>query len=164
MIMFDLDDRRAAFAEAEGRFVAGEAAAVGGQAPIGALLEAAGRKDWQAARESLAPDLEYRDHHPLGMGTLGRDAWVESLRVLSDLGTDVHTEAFRTLAWNRYGRVAVCRQIGTISAGGGPFENVFIGVWCVDDEDRIRRIEVFAVGDGERAVAHFEELCAAKAT
>jgi hypothetical protein len=74
----------------------------------------------------------------------------------------VHIEPFRTLAWNRHGCVATCRQIGTIAAGG-PFENVFVVVWLTDG-DRIHRLEVFDIEDADRAVARFEELCAARAT
>ena len=159
-ILFDPDDRRAAFDEAHGRFVAAEGAA-GGQAPIAALFRAAGLGDWETVRASLAADLAHHDHRNLGLGTLGRDAWVESLRALSDLADEMHVEAFCTLAWNRHGHVARTRQFGTV-AGGGPFENVFIVVWLTDG-DRISIVEVFDVDDAEGAVARFDELCAAAA-
>ena len=120
-----------------------------------------GLGDWEAVRASLAPDLAYHDHRNLGLGTLGRDAWVESLRALSDLADELHVEPFCTLAWNRHGHVARTRQFGTV-AGGGPFENVFIVVWLTDG-DRISIIEVFDVDDAERAVARFDELCTAAA-
>jgi hypothetical protein len=44
--------------------------------------------------------------------------------------------------------------------GGGPFESVMLSV-LVTAGDRIRHLEVFDVADAERAVARFEELCAA---
>ncbi len=159
-ILFDPDDRPAAFDEAHARFVAAEGAA-GGQAPIAALFRAAGLGDWETVRASLAPDLAYHDHRNLGLGTFGRDAWVESLRALSDLADEMHVEAFCTLAWNGHGHVARTRQFGTV-AGGGPFENVFIVVWLTDG-DRIFIVEVFDLDDAERAVARFNELCAAAA-
>ena len=43
--------------------------------------------------------------------------------------------------------------------GGGPFENLFVRV-MVTDGDRIRRYEIFDVGDAEAALMRFEELSA----
>ena len=45
--------------------------------------------------------------------------------------------------------------------GGGPFENVFVAVWLTDG-DRVCRIEIFDLDAAGRAVARFEELCAAR--
>jgi len=157
VILFDLDDRRAAFAEAQARFQTGEAAAIGGQAPIAALSEAFSRRDWDALREGLVPELVYQDHRILGLGTLARDPWIESLRALVDLAADVEVEMPQILAWNRHGRVAVERSFGT-NLAGGPFENVSIAV-VLSDGDRIQCREVFDLEDAERAMARFEELC-----
>ncbi len=160
VIRFDLDDRVDAFAEAQDRFVAGEAAAVGGQAPFAAARRALGRHDWDALRSCLAPDLVFCDHRALGMGTLGPDQWVESLRVRVDLAPDADAEWFRILAWNCHGCVSVGRAFGTLR-DGGPFENVFVVVALVDG-DRIQRFEIFDIADADRALARFEELCAGR--
>jgi ketosteroid isomerase-like protein len=158
-INFDLDDRRAAFAEAQARFVAGEAAAVGGQTPIAALFRAYRQYDWVGQRASLADDLTFRDHRTLGLlGTLGGDEWVESLRIQADLAPDVAAERLQILAWNCHGRVDVTRVFGTMREGG-PFENVFVDV-IVTGGDRIRRFEIFDVGAADQALARFAELCA----
>jgi class 3 adenylate cyclase/tetratricopeptide (TPR) repeat protein len=162
VIAFDPDDRRAAFADAQARFVAGEAAAIGGQAPIAMLVRAFGRHDWATLRGSLVDDFVFRDDRTLGLlGALGPDEWVESMRVQADRAPDVDVEAPRILTWNRHGRVDVSRVFGTLR-DGGPFENVLLRV-MVTDGDRIRRMEVFDVGDADRALTRFAELCAERA-
>jgi ketosteroid isomerase-like protein len=158
VIRFDPDDRAAAFGEASARFVAGEAAAIGGQAPIAALYRSVTRHDWDAVRSCLAADAVMWDRRALGiLGTLGRDEWVESLRAAAELAPDMNVELVWTLAWNARGRVSLARMVGT--RDGGPFENTFVGVVLVDG-DRIQRNELFDVADADRALARFEELCA----
>jgi len=156
-ITFDLDDRGAAFAEARARFAAGEAAPTGGQAPILAFHGAFARHDWEALRESLDTDAVIRDHRPLGLGVSTGDQWLESLRVLADLASDVDAQTFRILAWNRHGRVDVVRLGGTMPHGGGPFENIIVRT-VMTAGDRLQRCELFAVGDADQALARFEEL------
>jgi len=157
-INFDPDDRRAAFAEAHARFVAGEAASAGGQAPIAAFNDAFDHRDWEAVRESLADDLVAHDHRTPGWGTLDRDQWIESMRTLADLNPDVDLESFQILTWNSHGRVDAARVSGTMSHGGGPFENVLLRV-IVTDGGRIRHFEFFDGGDPDQALARFAELC-----
>ena len=109
-------------------------------------------------RGCLAEDAVIRDRRALGiLGTLDRDQWVESLRVLADLAPDLAAEVVRILTWNGLGRVQLARQFGT--RDGGPFENVFVTV-ILTDGDRIQRYEIFDVADADRALARFEELCA----
>ena len=156
-ILFDPDDRGAAFGEALDRFVAGEAAAIGGQAPYAAFNRAFRQHDWEAVRRAMAPDFVLVDHRTLGLGTLDRDQWVASFRAQADLAPDVTAEVFRVLSWNRHGLVAMARTCGTVPDGGGPFENAFINV-VLTDGDRIQRFEVFAVADAEQALARFAEL------
>ena len=157
-IVFDLGDRSAALAEAEARFVAGEAASTGGQAPILALHRAFARHDWEALRECLDADAVVRDHRPLGLDLSTGDEWLASLRVLADLASDVDAQTSRILAWNGHGRVDVSRVVGTMPHGGGPFENVVVRT-MVTAGDRLQRCELFDLGDADRAVARFEELC-----
>ena len=158
-INFDVDDRSAAFAEAEARFVAGEAAAIGGQAPIAALVRALGRHDWAALRTVLADDAAICDRRALAiMGEFDRDQWVESLRTLADLAPNMDWELFRILAWNRHGRVGAGRLFGT-TRDGGPFENAFVAV-LLTRGDHVQRYEFFDVGDADQALARFAELCA----
>jgi hypothetical protein len=65
----------------------------------------------------------------------------------------------RIVTWNHRGRVDVGRRFGTI-LDGGPFEHVFVRVFMTDGP-HIQRLEVFDVGDEDRAVARFAELCRA---
>jgi ketosteroid isomerase-like protein len=155
---FDADERRAAFAEAHVRLVAGEAAAVGGQAPVMALGRAFARYDWETFRGCLAPDAVVCDRRaPAVLGTLDRDQWVASLQALAELAPDVYGETIRIVTWNHRGRVDVTRQFGT-TRDGGPFETVFARVFLTADA-HIQRYEIFAVADTETAVARFAELC-----
>jgi ketosteroid isomerase-like protein len=160
-IRFDPDDRAAAFAEAQARFAAGEAAAVGGQAPMVALDLAIRRHDWESLRRCLGPDAVFHDHRLLSLGELGCDARVESLRVQLELAPDVQAEVLRILAWNRHGRVHLVRRFGTLREGG-PFENFFLSV-ALTEGDHVPRYEVFEVAETDRALARFAELCAARA-
>ena len=161
VILFDLDDRSAAFDEAQARFVAGEAAATGGQAPLLAWSRAIARRDWEAAREALTPDLVHHDHHTLLAGSYDRDQYVESMRTWRDLAPDAGLEELRILAWSRHGRVGVARSFGTLRDGGGAFENIMVFV-ALTRGDRIQQLELFDVADADRALARFEELCAAQ--
>jgi ketosteroid isomerase-like protein len=157
-VKFDVEDRRAALAEAHARFVAGEAAANGGQTLFLALARAFARHDWEAFRACLSPDAVICDRRtPAVLGTIGRDQWVTSLRALSELAPDVTVECMRILTWNDRGRVDVTRQFGT-TRDGGPFETVVVRV-LVTDGAHLRRNEVFDVADTEPALARFAELC-----
>jgi len=159
VIRFDPEDRAAAFAEAQARFAAGEAAAIEGMARIVPLTRAFERRDWETLRSRLAEDAVIWDRRAPGvLGTLDRDQWLESLRVAADLAPDVDSEVVRTLSWNRHGRVDVARMFGA-TPDGGAFENLFVRVVVVDS-GRIQRYEVFDVADAERALARFDELCA----
>jgi ketosteroid isomerase-like protein len=158
LINFDVEDRRAAFAEAHARFVAGEAAAVGGQAPFLALGRAFARHDWEAFRVCLAADAVVCDRRtPAVLGTIDRDQWVASLRALAELAPDVAGERIRIVTWNHRGCVDVFRQLGTMR-DGGPFETVVARVFVTDGE-HIQRYEMFDGGDTEAALARFAELC-----
>jgi hypothetical protein len=157
-INFDVTDRSAALAEAHARFVAGEAAAIGGQAPFVALARAFARYDWEAFRGCLAPAAVLCDRRtPAVLGTIDRDQWVASLQALVELAPDVVAECIRIITWSQRGRVDVVRQFGTMR-DGGPFENVLIRV-LVTDGAHIQRLEWFDVGDTDRALARFAELC-----
>jgi SnoaL-like domain len=157
-IKFDVEDRSAAFAEAQDRFAAREAAAVDGQAPVVALRCAYARHDWEAIRGCLARDAVVCDRRALGvLGVLDRDQWVESLRTLAELAPDVGGETIRIVTWNHRGRVDVFRQFGT-TLDGGPFEHLLVRVF-VTDGPHVTRCELFEVGDEDRALARFAELC-----
>jgi ketosteroid isomerase-like protein len=157
-INFDLEDRRAAFAEAHVRFFVGEAAASDGQAPIVALGDAAARHDWEAMRRCLADDIVVRDTSTLGLGPVSGEQFIDALRAQADLAPDVGGEVARILAWNDHGRVDVVRVFGTIPTSGGPFEKIYVRV-LLTDGGRIRQFECYDVAQADRAVARFDNLC-----
>ncbi|MGH7286719.1 MAG: hypothetical protein ACREI8_01710, partial [Myxococcota bacterium] len=157
LIHFDPEDRAAAFAEAQARFVAGEAAGIPGQAAVSALVGAVARHDWAALRACFTDDARIEDHRSIGLFALDVDAWIDSLRALTDLAGDMTSETLRILAWNARGRAAVVRLFGTRE--GGAFENVLISVTLAPGH-RIERHEFFDVTGAERARARFAELSA----
>ncbi len=157
-ILFDSDDRRAAFAEMYDRFAAGEAAEVGGQAPIAALYRASANRDWKAFRSLLTEDAVIGDRRTPGvLGSLDRDQWIASLQAFAELAPNYANEAVRILTWNGRGHVHVARQFGT--RDGGPFETTFVTLILTDGE-RIARIERFDIDAVDAALARFAELCA----
>jgi hypothetical protein len=156
-IHFDPKDRAGAFAEAQARFAAGEAAGSEAQAAITAFGDSFRRRDWAACHGCYTGDAVMQDHRRLGFGSVSIDGWVESWRVLVELAPDVSAEQFRLLVWSERGRVSVMRQHGTRE--GGPFESVFVGVFLTRG-DHIERYELFDLEDTERALARFAELSA----
>ncbi len=156
-INFDADDRAVAFAEAHARFVDGEAGASRAQRLLYEFTRALARRDWDAAREYMAPDATVCDHRTLSLPTLGRDDYIASLRAVDDLTPDMTVEPFRLFAWSDRGSVYAMRRFGTLGDGGA-FESVAVGVAVVEG-DRVRRVEFFELAEAERAIARFEELC-----
>ena len=163
LILFDSDDRSAAFAEAISRFAQGEADGCMGVEVLTAFLRALNGRDWRALRDIYTSDFVLADRRALGLGVLGREAWVASLQATVELSVGLAFEVSRVLAWNENGVVTTLRRFGSIPDGGGPFENFPIGV-ALNRGDRIARYELFDDTDAVRAVARFEELCAALET
>jgi tetratricopeptide (TPR) repeat protein len=157
-VLFDPDQRAAAFGEAEVRFEAGEAATLGAaHRPILALNDALDTRDWEGFANVLAPDAVVRDRRRLGLGRLDPERWIECLRALTELAPDLTVVTPRVLAWNERGRVAVATSSGH-GPEGGAFENLFLSVILVEGEC-VRSYEAFDLEDVDRALARFEELC-----
>ncbi len=154
VILFDLDDRPAAFSEA--LFAAAEAEGSDGAASYATLARALLRFDWSATREMLSPELVFDDRRPLSFGILNRDQWIVSLRVQSDMAPDLASEVTRVLAWNRHGFVGSLRIYGNLR-DGGPFENVFLCVFLASG-GKLVHVEPHPIDAVEEAVARFEEL------
>jgi hypothetical protein len=83
------------------------------------------------------------------------------MRAQAELGPGLAADVRRILAWGRQGLVATIRTHGNVR-DGGPFENVFIGVFLVAGE-RMARYEPFNLADLERALARFDEFGLARA-
>ena len=160
VLWFDLEDRAVAFEELHTRFVAGEAGGDPGQVVIAAIFRAFAQRDWTAWQRQLGADFVLDDRRTLGLGPLGIDDWLASLRVLVELAPDVAVEVLRILRWNRQGAVMMTRSFGTHE--GGPFENPTL-VIALTRGPRVRCYELFDVTEVERAFARFEELCGERA-
>jgi ketosteroid isomerase-like protein len=157
VLFFDPEDRFAASIEGVARFAAGEAAGSAGIAPFIAFARALDARDWEAPRDSYAPDLVLVDHRPLSFGTLDREQWIAALQAGNELGDGVVWEVLRVLAWSEQGFVVATRRFGTIADGGGPFEvDAILTALVVDG--RIERSEIFGEADADGAVARFEAL------
>jgi ketosteroid isomerase-like protein len=154
VIHYDVDDRAAAFAEAQARFVAGQAGGCEAQAAPLAFSRAIASRDWDAVRNCLAEDLVMEDRRTPSL--LTREPWIASLQSLTGLSPDWCTETVRILAWNGSGRVSLIWTHGT--RDGGAFENLLIQVVLVEGE-RLVRYEPFDAAGAERALTRFEEVC-----
>jgi hypothetical protein len=132
LVLFDVDDRSAALADAHARFAAGEAAGLAGQAAIVAHWEASIAHDVEGMRRWVADDLVVRDHRAIGLlDGLSGPEWVESVRVHFDLAPESYGEIIGVFAVNDQGRVELQRIFGT-AADGVAFENVFLRVTVTD--------------------------------
>jgi len=159
LITWDVEDRAAAFLEAQERFEQGEAAATGRQAAFLAFDRAVARRDWSGVRAAVSESCTIIDHRALGLGVMNHERWIESLRLRAELSSDAQVTIVRILAWNRHGRVRVNSMIGHFP-DGSPIDNSFINTMICDDSG-ITRMEFFEIWDSGRAVARFEEVCAA---
>jgi len=157
VVFFDPEDRTAACIEGLRRFAIGEIAET---MPLVELFEAGGRRDWDGAREALSADAMFDDHRPLSFGTIDREQWIASLIVQVEMAPDATLEPSHVIAWNRHGLVLLTRIYGNLR-DSGPFENVSV-VLCMADQQRVVRLEPFLTGDIDKALARFDELCAAR--
>ncbi len=160
LLNFDAEDRPEAFAEAIAHFASGEAAGCVAVRVLSEFLRAINARDWEALRETYTADFALTDRRPLGLGALDRDAWIASLQASVELSVGLAFEVVHVLAWNEHGVVVKLRRHGSMPDGGGPFENFPIGV-ALNRGNRISRYELFEDSEAERALARFEELCAA---
>lgn len=155
-INFDVEARAEAFADAQDRFLAGEAAAVGGQVPLLRAMHAFARRDWELLRGCFVSGAGIADRRATADGgELDRDHALESWRAFADRVPDVHAESPRILMWNAHGRVAVIRLYAA-TPGGEPFDDVVIGVFWTE-ADRIRRCELYDPDDADTALTGFAE-------
>ena len=147
LVMFDLDDIDAAFAELDARYLAGEAAAHSHTWSVIARECAAFNR-----HELTAVDYITVDHRPLPIIEADSQAALRVWDVTPDFG--IHIEAVHRLSG--FGAVATYQANGTSPEG-------FDGEWrmillLTVEGDRINRCEVFDETDLDAALARFEEL------
>jgi class 3 adenylate cyclase/tetratricopeptide (TPR) repeat protein/ketosteroid isomerase-like protein len=155
VIMFDPEDHWPASYEAMTRFAAAEGAECA--EVFASVARALNDERWAEARTLCTPDFTLVDHRPLiGLGTLDRKQWFESLEAADGLGEGLTCVPNHVLAWNENGLVVAVAGHGTVPDGGGDFHDGFLNVIRVA-HGRLQRMDVFAEDDTEAALACFDE-------
>jgi len=159
VVVFDLDQRDAAYAELDDRYAAGEGAGDRRAALIRAFGRAFAARDWDGLTALLAPDLVVHDHRLLGWETLhGPAAYVAALRSLVELAPDAQLRIDHVEMSER-GFLCVPSWVGTRE--GGSFEAPSIFVTELDALGRIRRFDQYDPDQLDAAQARLAELPAA---
>jgi hypothetical protein len=153
---FDVDDRRAAYAEMFERYGRSEEAR---GIPLVALeaSRATNAHDLRRFRAALADDFVLSDHRRTGLGRLGPDEYVAAVAALFEHAHDIAFEPLYIVAAEPHGLLMMQRAAGTLAMGGGTFEQVYALLACCKD-DRVVGIELFEPEDLARARARLAEL------
>jgi len=157
-VVFDPDDLDAAYVELDERFLAGEGAAFPNH-PASRWWERFGQaclhQDWEALAAMLASDYAVRDHSPLGWGTLDRQQYIESVKILVAQSPELRLRVDH-LWLCEGGALTVGVVLGTHE--GGAFEQPRVIVSKYDAEGRERRRDIYTLDQLDDARAHFAEL------
>ncbi|MBI3781909.1 MAG: nuclear transport factor 2 family protein [Deltaproteobacteria bacterium] len=158
IVLFDLEDLDAAYAELDRRFEAGEAAA---RRPswesMWGFVRAVASRDYDAVAALCAESLVEYDHRSLAVigTTRGAQAWVQNFRTLADLSPDTfyRVDHFRAGARGYYSHGG---WHGTRE--GGPYEIPLNAVIELDARGRVVRADIYDDDGVEAALARFAEL------
>ncbi len=164
LVIFDVDEIEAAYAELDARYLAGEAAPYAGDTgfvtfrDLLAFRDALARRDWDALGALYAPDVVIRDHRRLGWEERrGRAAFMQSIRTLVDLAPDVRPRLHHvTLSCRAV--LLVQTWIGT--RDGGLFEDQRIIVIVNDEHGLTTCVDQYDVDQLDAARARFAEVTA----
>lgn len=158
-INFDVDDRDAAYAELESRFLEDEADSPNcGPARTSQALQAGiNARDWEAVWRLHAPDVVGRDHRLVSWGRLDGEEYMRSMQSMVAMADDVRLAVDHVRVSAR-AHLADCRWSGTRE--GGAFESSFLAVSKFDAEARIAEMHLFDPEHVDRARACFEGLVA----
>ncbi len=164
MILFEVDDARAAQREAWTRWAAIEPDVAPNVALLARTVDAFNAHDLGAYLATVADDVLVVDHRRTGMGRLeGADAYAASTEALWSLAPGTTAEAgWHWPAYGRHGVMTVVRRYGTL-ADGGAYESEYLQLF-VQARGRFTNIEMFELEDLAAALAHFAELSAARTT
>jgi len=157
IVLFDLEDADAAYAELGARWTAGEALAHPPASKwLADYLRFFAARDWHAMTTLFAPDLVGENHRLVGWGTLhGPAAIVSTLQAQIELAPDTQ---------ERVDHVRTCEHAVLFEYAwhgtreGGAFENVWIVLVELDADGRARRADVWEAEQLEQARARFEEI------
>ena len=119
--------------------------------------------EFDRLRDTMSADFYLEDHRRTGMGRMdGAEAYIESLRAMVALTPDWTLENLYAIASDTRGWLDVARVRGSLSDGGGQFENVLVRIVRFRD-GRLTSMEFFEPEDLELARARYAELEAAAA-
>ena len=155
VVHFDAADRRAASLEMNERYYRR------GPLWFPVALEAVramNAHDPARIRATMGDGFVLHDHRRTGVGRIdGADAFVASLAPLFEQAPDLVVETLYTVATGSHGELCMGRMSGTLAAGGGAFESVYLRI-LVWDGERGAGMELFEPEDLGLARARFEEL------
>jgi ketosteroid isomerase-like protein len=159
VVVFDLDQRDAAYAELDARYAAGEAAPCAHvTAAMAAFHRAFASRDWDALAAECAPGLVVNDHRLLGWETLhGPAEYVRALRSLVELAPDTRLRLDHVSLFQR-GYLVITVWDG--SREGGAFEAPSLMVCELDELSRVLRFDQYDLERLDLAHARFAELAA----
>ena len=156
VIVFDVDDRRAASLELFERFVRHDPHHAYRRRGV-ELVRALRDHDLGRARAALPDDHFFHDHRRTGAGRIeSADAYIDWVRALFDLSPDAVIETLYHIAAVPNADLAVGRTFGT-SKVGGAFESFFVRIMLFREDEFIGS-ELFELEDLEVARARFESL------
>ena len=151
VIMFDVDDIDAAFAELDARYLAGEAAPHAHTWSVIARIYAGFNRHEPPA---TTPDSVFTDHRPLQ--NLGAVDLVAAIRSMWDVASDLNVSIEAVHRLSELGAVVTQTLKGT-SQEGLDAEWRTIEIFTVEGE-LLSRCEAFDEADLDAALARFEEL------
>jgi class 3 adenylate cyclase/ketosteroid isomerase-like protein len=159
IVIFEPQDLTEAFRELDERFAVGEGSEHGALVRYmrDAIVQLNSR-DWESWAASYAPDFEYVDHGPVGWGRRDRAEFIRIQRDYVEMAPD---NKWAIIRYHRLAGEAAAFTLRSSSSGlaGGETE---ITRECVAllDGPLCTRLETFAGGDVEAAIARFEALTA----
>jgi len=154
-VIFDADDRAAAYEELLDRYVALGAEGI----PQGAidLIRAWNAHDLVRVRAGMCDGFVLDDHRRTGMGRLeGADRYLEAAAALFALIPDARNDGLYNVAVDRHGSVVVTRTWGH-DKEGGEVESFLVALTFHPGE-KVSLIELFELEHLDDALARFEQL------
>ena len=123
---------------------------------MSSLVRAYDARAWDLFRSTLSDDFVLVDHRPVSLGTIGPDDWVESVKVIAELGPNLRLSISSVLA-----TAPGCIAYRVL--GAGPTEDsayVEIAFFQVGNvrAGQLTRLEFFPLEDLSAALARFEDL------
>jgi hypothetical protein len=109
----------------------------------------------------LAPDIEFIDHRPLGLGSSrGAEQYLRGSVAQRDLAENLAVDVHEILDLLPDASLLSSTTSGTLRAGGGTFERPLLSLSIFAADGRLARRELFDPGEQAAALTRFDELTA----